>query len=82
MTQPDAFDVLDRTASSAARARLQPSLHSFPCGDIKTGYINRQEIEAQGYVYTRHYSHRDHCLYLEPPDVDAGRRAPSLAELN
>jgi hypothetical protein len=52
-----------------------------PCGDIETGFINRQEIEAQGYVYTRRYGHRDHCLYLEPPDVDAHRRQPSLAEL-
>lgn len=49
----------------------------------RTGYVDRQRIEAEGEVYSRslHWSAPDFHLYLEAPELEEYAPAPDLAEL-
>ncbi|MEU7338680.1 hypothetical protein [Streptomyces sp. NPDC007074] len=49
----------------------------------RTGYVDRQRIEAEGEVYSRslHWSAPDFHLYLEAPELEEYAPAPDLAAL-
>jgi hypothetical protein len=49
----------------------------------RTGYVDRQRIEAEGEVYSRslHWSAPDFHLYLEAPELEEYAPAPDLAQL-
>ncbi|MFC9287254.1 hypothetical protein [Streptomyces sp. NPDC057052] len=52
-------------------------------GDIETGYVNRQQIEAAGEIYNHGaggWWAPDFHLYLNPPDLQQHTK-PDLAEL-
>ena len=71
------FRIAKRTAQRVYYVRDE----AFGPYKARLGFIDRQRLEADGQAYTRRFGHPDHCLHLEPPDVDAWRRKPSLGEL-
>lgn len=44
----------------------------------RTGFVNRQQIEAEGEVYHRPFGR---LLYLTPPDLPTPAKRPSLQQL-
>jgi len=52
-------------------------------GDVKIGFVNRQEIEDKGEVYNRgvHWCMPDHRLYLNPPELPGRTQKPNLDDL-